>query len=88
MPNTTSYQGIDIGNASEFGMNKNRSNIIYYDGGKMPFNDQTFDNVLCIEVLEHAKNPQLLIAEIARVLKHGGVNFDCAMVRTITSFAT
>ncbi len=72
LPATTSYQGIDVAYANEFGMNSNRADIIYYDGRRMPFGDATFDCVLCIEVLEHSEDPQLLITEIARVVRPGG----------------
>jgi SAM-dependent methyltransferase len=72
LPATTSYQGIDVGYANEFGMDSNRTDIVYYDGRGMPFGDATFDCVLCIEVLEHSEDPQLLISEIARVIKPAG----------------
>jgi SAM-dependent methyltransferase len=72
LPVHTSYQGIDVGYANEFGMDSVRSDIIYYDGKLMPFPDGAFDCVLCIEVLEHSEDPQLLISEIARVLKTAG----------------
>jgi SAM-dependent methyltransferase len=72
LPARTSYQGIDVGYANEFGMDGSRSDIIYYDGKLMPFFDGTFDCVLCIEVLEHSEDPQLLISEIARVVKTTG----------------
>jgi len=44
---------------------------------KMPSDDLKFENdyfdyVLCIEVLEHLPNPEETVAEIARVLKSGG----------------
>lgn len=72
LPESTSYQGIDIGNAHEFGMDRKRSDIVYYVGRTIPFDDQSYDCVLCIEVLEHAEEPQSLIAEIARVLRPDG----------------
>jgi SAM-dependent methyltransferase len=50
-------------------MSGDRSDLIYYDGGKMPLDSDSFDGAICIEVLEHAKNPDFLISEIARVLK-------------------
>jgi len=68
----TEYYGIDVGNAGEFGMSSGRKDITYYDGRRIPFGDAQFDNAICIEVLEHAENPQLLLAEIARVLKPEG----------------
>ncbi len=38
-----------------------------------PFPDNTFDAILCGQVVEHCKNPFKLIAECHRVLKPGGV---------------
>ncbi|MGT2471968.1 class I SAM-dependent methyltransferase [Paraburkholderia terrae] len=66
------YYGIDVGNADEFGMSGGREGITYYDGRKIPFEDAQFDNAICIEVLEHAEDPELLLSEIARVLKPDG----------------
>ncbi|GHU00580.1 hypothetical protein FACS1894154_09840 [Betaproteobacteria bacterium] len=73
LPSTARYQGIDVGYADEFGMNNDHSDIIYYDGKEMPLSEASFDCVLCIEVLEHAEDPQLLVSEIARVIKPQGV---------------
>jgi ubiquinone/menaquinone biosynthesis C-methylase UbiE/MoaA/NifB/PqqE/SkfB family radical SAM enzyme len=39
---------------------------------ELQFKDKSFDNVMCIEVLEHINNAEKAISEIARVLKHGG----------------
>ena len=38
----------------------------------MPFSDIEFDTVVCNQVLEHVSDPELLVAETFRVLKHGG----------------
>jgi len=72
LPDTATYQGIDVGYAGEFGMESNRPDVIYYDGTVMPFDDAVFDCVLCIEVLEHSERPEMLVAEIARVIKPNG----------------
>lgn len=45
------------------------------DGVAIPFPDDSFDLVICAQVYEHAANPEAMVAEIARVLKHGGVVF-------------
>lgn len=41
----------------------------YYDGGRFPFDDASFDAVLCNQVLEHVFAPEPFLAEIARVMK-------------------
>ena len=38
----------------------------------MPFKDQSFDAVLCLNVLEHVSNPFAVAQEIVRVLKKNG----------------
>jgi len=44
----------------------------YYDGRCFPFDDGTFDAVLCNQVLEHVFEPEEFVREIGRVLKPGG----------------
>jgi ubiquinone/menaquinone biosynthesis C-methylase UbiE len=39
---------------------------------ELPFGDQSFDYVTCLEGLEHIENPQQAMREFARVLKRGG----------------
>ena len=42
------------------------------DGHALPFSDATFDAVISEAVLEHVRAPNLVVAEIYRVLKSGG----------------
>ena len=42
-------------------------------GLQLPFADNTFDKVICAEVLEHVPQYQHMLAEIRRVLKPGGI---------------
>jgi SAM-dependent methyltransferase len=42
-------------------------------GEKLPFDDAVFDVVLCDNVIDHAERPLLIIDEIARVLRPGGL---------------
>ena len=48
--------------------------IAYHAGvaESLPFNDQAFDVVVCVDVLEHVDGPATVVAEIGRVLKLGG----------------
>jgi SAM-dependent methyltransferase len=43
------------------------------NGNKLPFKDESFDVVICLETLEHADKPWLVAEEIQRVLKKSGV---------------
>jgi|UniRef100_A0A7V6DR55 SAM-dependent methyltransferase len=43
------------------------------DARTIPFADQTFDGVLCSQVLEHVDRPERVIQEMSRILKPGGV---------------
>ncbi|MEE9271551.1 MAG: class I SAM-dependent methyltransferase [Candidatus Krumholzibacteria bacterium] len=45
------------------------------DGDRLPFSDDAFDGVLCSAVLEHLPEPDRTMAEIRRVLRHGGKLF-------------
>ena len=44
------------------------------DAHKIPYRKNTFDLVMCTEVLEHLDSPQIAILEIKRVLKKGGLS--------------
>ena len=43
------------------------------NGNHLPFADNTFDKVICSEVLEHIPDYRAVLAEIERVLKPGGI---------------
>lgn len=68
LPEDVKYQGIDITPefASESVLTRDISEGI-------PFPDQSYDAVFCIEVLEHVPNPFAAFGEINRVLRDGGV---------------
>jgi SAM-dependent methyltransferase len=72
LPENIGYQGIDVKQASDFKM-LGSSDITTFDGQHIPFPDNSFDNALCTEVLEHAENPEILVEEMFRILKPGGV---------------
>jgi SAM-dependent methyltransferase len=51
---------------------KNRPSFVVGDVEKMPFHEDTFDAIICQDVLEHVKNKEIAISEIASSLKRGG----------------
>jgi len=46
---------------------------IFADGRKLPIQSSSVEAVLCLEVLEHVDGPELVLAEVERVLVPGGV---------------
>lgn len=63
------YTGIDINEPSTPDFNFVRVDII---NDTFPFEDNTFDTVTMLEVIEHLGNIEAPLAEIFRVLKPGG----------------
>lgn len=51
---------------------KNIEIDIFGDAHQLPMKDNSFDNILCTEVLEHLHSPRIAIAAMRRVLKPGG----------------
>lgn len=45
---------------------------VFGDAAQLPFRDASFENVTCLEVLEHVPDPALVMTEISRVLTQGG----------------
>lgn len=66
----TSYTGVDV---QQTGHNHRHSRVdVFYDGKKLPFENEYFDCVFSSEVFEHLFQPDLLLKEINRVMKSGG----------------
>jgi SAM-dependent methyltransferase len=51
---------------------QNRARTIAAGGETLPFDDASFDVVLCDNVVDHALSPRRIVEEMARVLKPGG----------------
>lgn len=45
---------------------------IFADAARLPIADGSIDAVICLEVIEHVRNPRAMLDEIARVLRQGG----------------
>jgi ubiquinone/menaquinone biosynthesis C-methylase UbiE len=62
--------GLDVGQSTEA-----RIPFLPYDGRHFPLKDRSFDAVLLCYVLHHAQDCGLVLSEISRVLKPGGLVF-------------
>lgn len=62
-----SYQGVDVVQRRTNGFPFELANA-----ENLPFDDEEFHNILCRSVLQHVQNPERALAEMARVLVHGG----------------
>lgn len=71
LPPGVEYTGVDVDMSGNFGM-RQQSGIIYYDGKKLPVDDDSFDHILCTEVLEHVPDPAAFLLDLNRVLRQGG----------------
>ena len=72
LPKNIEYIGLDFPSTQE-GPNQQVRPAIYGDGRTLPFADQSFDAVLCTQMLEHVNRPETVVQEIGRVLKPSGV---------------
>lgn len=68
--------------AAEKFPNDTRLALLHAPAEKLPFPDNTFDVVTCLEALEFMSDPQAVLAEIVRVLRPGGLLLTTQRVRT------
>lgn len=61
------YVGVEIETENK------QPGIIYYDGHRIPFKDETFDSIISSEVFEHVPNIEEIVVELYRVLKPEGI---------------
>ncbi|HOZ16416.1 MAG TPA: methyltransferase domain-containing protein [Candidatus Portnoybacteria bacterium] len=78
LPNIKRIFGIDISNialkrATKLLANKENIKLQWGDARKLEFTNETFDKILCSEVLEHLPNPTEVIKEIHRTIKKNGL---------------
>ena len=67
------YVGLDIENALQYDADIKPD--FTWDGIKMPFQNESFESAFGTEVLEHCPNPKIILQEVNRILKPGGVFF-------------
>jgi ubiquinone/menaquinone biosynthesis C-methylase UbiE len=67
--------GVDITPAMMARVQKDKGNITLHQAPaeKLPFADQTFDAASAYSFIDHVSDPSRVLAEVARVLKPGGV---------------
>jgi ubiquinone/menaquinone biosynthesis C-methylase UbiE len=79
------------GNGNNSGLQMNSYNYgnldIIGDITNIPRDNESFDAVLCSEVLEHLPHPDLAIKELSRLLKPGGTLLLTAPFCSLTHFA-
>lgn len=81
------YDGTGDGSGLQMGDWDNTRLDITSDITDIPVKAESFDAVMCIEVLEHVPDPAKAIKEIDRVLKKGGVMIITAPFASFTHFA-
>ena len=67
--NCTEYIGLEFDTGID---SEKKQADYYYDGKTFPFESESFDSIICNQVLEHVFEPKEFLSEIYRVLKPGG----------------
>lgn len=68
------WTGVDIERSPEVeARRRTDATFVVFDGVHLPFEDSSFDAIYCKQVLEHVRAPAPLLAEVARVLRPGGL---------------
>jgi SAM-dependent methyltransferase len=75
-----------IAQSGHVGILETEKKVIYYDGGRFPFEDNEFDYVICSHVLEHVADADIFLKEIQRVGKKGYLEFPTIYYDYIYNF--
>jgi len=71
------YVAVDIEDSAEALARPQDFEVISYDGRQLPFDSETFDAVLSVQVLEHCRYLDEVVAEMSRVCRPNGRIFGC-----------
>jgi methionine biosynthesis protein MetW len=67
------YVGVDVANnASQLARDVGLEAVTIDGDGRLPFESDSFDAAVCIEVMEHMFTPQVALSEVRRVLRRHG----------------
>lgn len=73
-PNLANIYNVDNCELSlNYSKRRGMLNVISADLNQLPFNNEAFDVCVCMDVIEHNKDDKLLVGELGRVVKKGGV---------------
>jgi len=64
--------GLDISHTRAKRAGKKRIDVVCADAASTPFTSESFDKIICSEVIEHVINPKDVLKEIKRLLKRNG----------------
>jgi SAM-dependent methyltransferase len=68
------WVGVDIERSPEVAARRRTdAEFVVFDGVSLPFEDGSFGAIYCKQALEHVRAPAPLLAEVARVLRPGGL---------------
>lgn len=71
-PSAERFTTIDKTRSEELGMLSANVEFVEAKVPPLPFADNTFDYVVSFQVIEHIPNDRAFVAEVLRVLRHGG----------------
>lgn len=78
--------GIDISDTALEEAKKKGLNVMTADVENLPFEDETFDVITCMEVLSHLFDPKKAVKEMRRVLKKNGILLGSCPHKNLESY--
>lgn len=61
--------------------------IVFYEGGKFPFDDNEFDYVICSHVIEHVDDVEFFLSELFRVAPKGYLEYPTIYYEYLYNFS-